>query len=79
MNRDLLARCGFRCDLCLAYKDNIENNDQRKWLSDGWFKIYGFRIPADNIYCDGCINIECETPKLIDKDCPVRPCAIKKG
>ncbi len=49
----------FRCDLCLAYKDNIENNDQRQLLSDGWYKIYSLRIPPENIYCDGCINAEC--------------------
>jgi len=79
MKKEILARCGFRCDLCLAYKDNIENNDQRQFLSDGWHKIYRFRIPPDNIYCDGCINAECLTPKLIDKDCPVRPCVIEKG
>jgi len=79
MNREILTRCGFRCDLCLAYKDNIENNAQRQLLSDGWYKIYGFRIPAENIYCEGCINAECLTPKLIDKDCPVRPCVIDKG
>lgn len=77
MPKEILTRCGYRCDLCLAYKDNIENDDQREFLSDTWHKIYGFRIPAQEIYCEGCIS--CDHPKLIDDNCPVRPCVIKKG
>lgn len=77
MPKEILARCGYRCDLCLAYKDNIEQNDQREFLSDTWHKIYGFRIPAKEIYCEGCISSN--TPKLIDNKCPVRPCVINKG
>jgi len=50
MPKEILARCGYRCDLCLAHKDNIEQNDQREFLSDTWHKIYGFRIPAKEIY-----------------------------
>ena len=77
MPKEILARCGYRCDLCLAHKENIEKNDEREFLSDTWHKIYGFRIPAQDIYCEGCIASE--NPKLIDIKCPVRPCVIKKG
>ena len=77
MPKEILTRCGYRCDLCLAYKDNIETNDQREFLSDTWHKIYGFRIPAQEIYCKGCISYD--NPKLIDNKCPVRPCVIEKG
>ena len=77
MPKESLTRCGYRCDLCLAYNENIEKNDERDFLSDTWHKIYGFRIPAQDIYCEGCITSE--NPKLIDINCPVRPCAIKKG
>lgn len=77
MTEEILTRCGYRCDLCLAYKDNIEINDQREFLSDTWHKIYGFRIPAQKIYCEGCISGD--NPKLIDNKCPVRPCVIEKG
>jgi len=73
----ILTRCGYRCDLCLAYKPNIEKNpaNQQK-LSDGWFKYYGFRLPAAEICCDGCMS---GNPKLIDRSCPVRPCVIERG
>lgn len=73
----ILSRCGYRCDLCLAYKPNSEQNpaNQQK-LSDGWFKYFGFRLPAERILCDGCLA---ENPNLIDKACPVRPCVIVRG
>ncbi len=73
----VLSRCGYRCDLCLAYRPNVAAdpaNQQR--LSDGWHKYFGFRIPPEAITCDGCLA---ENPQLIDKKCPVRPCAVQKG
>jgi hypothetical protein len=73
----ILTRCGYRCDLCLAYKPNIETTPaNRKKLSDGWFTYFGFRIPEEGIYCEGCRQAD---PKLIDANCPVRPCVIAKG
>ncbi|SCG82447.1 hypothetical protein DW1_0839 [Proteiniborus sp. DW1] len=79
MTKEILTRCGYRCDLCLAYKENIDKEDRRQVLSDGWFRFFGFRIKAENIYCEGCISSDCLTACLIDKGCPVRPCVIEKG
>lgn len=76
MEKEILTRCGYRCDLCLAYQPNVKKNDRRKVLSDGWYNLYGFRIEPEDIICDGCIS--CKNPRLIDKDCPVRPCVIEK-
>lgn len=73
----VLTRCGFRCDLCLAYRPNVEANPtNQQILSDGWHKYFGFRIPAEQIACDGCMA---DNPRLIDKSCPVRPCVIQRG
>jgi hypothetical protein len=75
--KPILTRCGYRCDLCLAYKPNVENNpSSRQKLSDGWYKYFGFRIDPAEICCDGCMSTD---PKLIDQSCPVRPCVIQKG
>lgn len=75
----ILTRCGFRCDLCLAYRPNVEANPaDRQKLSDGWFKYFGFRIPPEEIICDGCMSTE-PNPRLLDVDCPVRPCVLDKG
>ena len=73
----ILTRCGYRCDLCLAYRPNFEKHpsNQQK-LSDGWFKYFGFRIELENIACDGCMA---EHPSLIDQGCPVRLCVLEKG
>ena len=72
-----LSLCGFRCDLCLAYKPNIEAHPEN-WLvlSDGWHEYFGFRLPPEAIYCEGCSAKGAET---LDRDCPVRPCVIKRG
>lgn len=79
----ILTRCGYRCDLCLAYKPNIaQNPSNQQKLSDGWHKYFGFRIPAPEICCDGCMaedNPQRVAPQLIDQSCPVRPCVIEKG
>ncbi len=74
---EILARCGYRCDLCLAYRPNVERDDRRQLLSDGWSRYFGFRIPAERIVCDGCVSPG--EPRLVDTDCPVRPCVIARG
>jgi hypothetical protein len=73
----ILTRCGYRCDLCLAFRPNVEQNrsNQQK-ISDGWYLYFGFRIPPEKILCEGCMS---ENPILIDQSCPVRPCVIAKG
>jgi hypothetical protein len=75
--KPILARCGYRCDLCLAYKVNVEGmpSNQEK-LSDGWHAYYGFRLAPEKIICSGCLS---ENEQLIDQGCPVRPCVIEKG
>jgi len=75
--KDIVTRCGYRCNLCLAYKENIKDKSVQQKVSDGWFKYYGFRIPAEEIYCDGCLS-QGEGAKLIDPNCPVRACVIEK-
>jgi hypothetical protein len=72
----ILTSCGYRCDLCLAYRPNIETNpSNRQKLSDGWFEYFGFRIQPENILCDGCMA---DQARLIDEGCPVRPCVLER-
>ena len=74
---ETLARCGYRCDLCLAYRPNVEADPSApQVLSDGWHKYFGFRIRAEKIVCDGCLS---ESPQTLDVGCPVRPCATERG
>lgn len=72
----ILTRCGYRCDLCLAYRPNVEKEPaNRQILSDGWFRYFGFRLPAEAILCDGCMS---EDPNLLDKNCAIRSCVVEK-
>lgn len=75
----ILTRCGYRCDLCLAYRPNVERNPaNQQVLSDGWFTYFGFRIPPEKIVCDGCLSTSADA-SLLDAGCPVRPCVIARG
>ncbi len=79
MPKRMIARCGYQCDLCPAFKDNIRGKDDQQEVSDGWFRYYGFRIPPDSIHCDGCIVKDADDPRRIDPACAVRQCAEKRG
>lgn len=73
----IISKCGYRCDICLAYKPNLEKHpENRQILSDGWHKYFGFRIQPKDIYCDGCHSNE---GRQIDGSCPVRPCVMEHG
>ena len=74
----IVARCGYRCDLCPAYRGNIHGLPDRQRASDGWHKYYGFRIPPEEICCDGCLD-ERPGAQRIDTSCPIRPCALQRG
>ncbi len=78
MANEILTRCGYRCDLCLAYAENIMVNDQRELLSEGWRKIFGIDLQPEEVFCEGCLTCSAD-PRLVDKGCPVRPCVISKG
>lgn len=75
---EILSRCGYRCDLCLAYRDNIAKKDQRAALQAGWKKYFDLNMNIDEIVCDGCHNCGEDAVRL-DFDCPVRPCVIHRG
>ena len=73
----ILTRCGYRCDLCLLYKPNVDLNptDFQK-LSERFYKYFGFHLSSPPVLCDGCLS---EKARLVDTGCPVRPCVIEKG
>ena len=78
MTTEIISKCGYRCDLCLAYADNIESDDQRELLSKGWHAIFGIELDPEEIFCDGCLS-ETSDAVRIDEACLVRPCVMSKG
>ena len=76
---DIIARCGYKCDLCLIYKDNLKGEQDRRRFRDNLLKYYGDRLTLDECYCDGCMTDDSENPKRVDVECRIRPCVIEKG
>ena len=69
----IIAKCGYRCDLCPAYEPNVKSDADIKRMCDAWAKYFGFQIPPEEFSgCAGCIK------EGADPNCPVRPCAIEK-
>jgi hypothetical protein len=70
--KKIIARCGYRCDLCAARSDDPA---VRQKLVDAWRKYYGHtQYTAENVKCGGCYSNQ-----LPDQSCKVRPCVIAKG
>ena len=78
MTQDISC-CGYRCKICPIYKENTKDKNNQQKVSDGFFKYYGFRIQPEDLYCDGCLPENCDNPRRVDTECPVRPCVIEKG
>lgn len=77
---DIIARCGFKCNLCLIYRENLKKDERnRQIFRDGLEKYYGEKLTLEECYCDGCMTDDSENPVRITKDCKIRPCAISKG
>ena len=72
---EILAICGYRCDLCPLYAKNIGSEEDKERLSQDYSRIFGFDITPEDVECVGCKN-EGHHP---DSGCPVRPCALAKG
>jgi len=67
----------MRCDLCMAYRPNVEAHPEyRQLLSDGWHTYFGFRIPPEQLECDGCFP---DGNPTLDSECPVKPCVTARG
>jgi hypothetical protein len=78
MNSPIITRCGFRCDLCAAYRENVERDDRRERLSKGLALYFKCTISPDDLFCDGCLD-ESPGARRIERHCKIRQCTIEKG
>ena len=73
--KEVLSYCGYRCDLCPAYKENLESAEDRKKVSGNWRRYYDLEVEPEEVDCLGCLQAsEAPNPK-----CQVRPCAIGRN
>jgi hypothetical protein len=73
--RQVLSYCGYRCDRCPAYRENLKSPEGRRKVSEAWAKYYDYRVEPAQVDCDGCP----EASEAPNPNCKIRPCAIEKG
>ena len=72
----IIAKCGYRCDLCPVYKTNLKSDADKQQMCDAWAKYLGSKAQPEEI--TGCKGCQAEGNQG-DENCPVRPCAVAKG
>ncbi len=76
--KDTIGRCGYICSRCLAYRENVKSEADKKRFRDGLIRYYGHPLPVEDCYCDGCLADNRDNPILLTADCRVRPCVVKR-
>jgi hypothetical protein len=73
--KEVLAYCGYRCDRCPGYRENLRSPEDKRKVSEAWAKYYDYKIEPEKVTCHGCL----EAGEAPNPNCKVRPCAIEKG
>lgn len=72
----IIAKCGYRCDLCSAFETNLHGQDDKQDFLRALKEYFGVTTMKleDIKVCKGCVCAE-KTP---DPDCGVYPCVKEK-
>lgn len=74
----VFSKCGMRCDLCLIYRPNVNENDRCKEICSVFSKMFqGYNPNPNTVICDGC-SCEKENHVLFDPTCKTRKCVVGK-
>jgi len=76
---EMIARCGFECHLCPAFRENNKDHADQIRVANGWLKYFGLDVFPEKIRCNGCLPDDCGGLEFPDKNCPIRPCVIERG
>jgi hypothetical protein len=76
---EMIARCGFKCHLCLAFRENNKDYADQIRVANGWSKYFGLDVPPEKIRCNGCLPHDSGGLEFPAKNCPIRPCVIEGG
>ena len=72
-----LSLCCFRCDLCLALRENAQQEDPDRSSPTAGSVASAPGFHPEEISCDGCTANPDDRP--LDSGCPVRPCVVSHG
>ncbi len=75
----IIARCGFRCEDCMAYVANSHSYDDRIKVAEAWSKYFALTISPEKLICNGCYGEKCAEHGFPDLACPIRNCVIERG
>jgi len=79
---EMIGYCGSPCHTCAIFLATKETNEKKKHemkaeIAQDIKKLYGKECKANDIGdCDGC---RAKNGRILNKDCPIRKCALKKG
>jgi hypothetical protein len=75
----MLSACGFRCDLCPAFNENVSSEADQVATSEGWKKYNDIDMPPEQISCDGYSSPLRSGHELPSRKCETRDCVTKRG
>lgn len=75
----LLSACGFRCDLCPAFNENVAGKAGQATVSERWRKYWDIDMAPEQIACDGCRSPLNPGRELPARSCETRDCVSKRG
>ena len=74
----VFSKCGMRCDLCLIYRPNVEQEDRRAEICKVFSKVWkGLELDPAQTICDGC-NAIGEDAVRFSPDCETRKCVVNR-
>jgi hypothetical protein len=76
--QQVIARCGFRCDLCPAFVKNNTSAADRLAVAAGWSKYFRLKLKPESIRCYGCLEVRGRGFDLPPKTCAIQRCVTKR-
>lgn len=76
---EMIARCGFKCHACMAFKDNNMTPADQARVAEGWLKYFGLTVSPETIRCNGCMAQDRGGYDFPSLTCPIAPCVVERG
>ncbi len=74
--KTIVARCGFRCDLCPAFTSHTEKD--RIASAAGWSRYFKLKVKPSSMRCKGCLAGVCAGFDFPSEKCSIRLCVLDR-